>query len=41
MRNAEQGPNVGEVISALRGLLQRMTEHQSKKTARLRALHSW
>ncbi len=36
-----KGPNVGEAITALRGLLQRMTEHQSKKTARLRALHSW
>jgi pyruvate kinase len=36
-----KGPNVGEAITALRGLLQRMTEHQSKKTARLRALRSW
>ena len=36
-----KGPNVGEAILALRGLLQRMQEHQSKKTARLRALHSW
>jgi pyruvate kinase len=36
-----KGPNVGEAITALRGLLLRMTEHQSKKTARLRALHSW
>jgi pyruvate kinase len=36
-----KGPNVSEAITALRGLLQRMTEHQSKKTARLRALRSW
>jgi pyruvate kinase len=36
-----KGPNVGEAITALRGLMRRMTEHQSKKTARLRALHSW
>ena len=36
-----KGPNVGEAITALRGLLQRMLEHQSKKTARLRALRSW
>jgi pyruvate kinase len=36
-----KGPNVGEAITALHGLLQRMMEHQSKKTARLRALHSW
>jgi hypothetical protein len=31
----------GEAITALKGLLQRMMEHQSKKTARLRALRSW
>ncbi len=36
-----KGPNVGEAITALRGLMCRMTEHQSKKTARLRALRSW
>jgi pyruvate kinase len=36
-----KGPNVGEAITALRSLLQRMMEHQSKKTARLRALRSW
>jgi pyruvate kinase len=36
-----KGPNVGEAITALRGLLERMMEHQSKKTARLRALRSW
>ena len=36
-----KGPNVGEAITALQGLLQRMMEHQSKKTARLRALRSW
>jgi pyruvate kinase len=33
-----KGPNVGEAVTALRGLLHRMTEHQFKKTARLRAL---
>jgi pyruvate kinase len=36
-----KGPNVGEAITALRALLHRMMEHQSKKTARLRALRSW
>lgn len=36
-----KGPNVGEAITALRGLLHRMMEHQSKKTPRLRALRSW
>ncbi len=36
-----KGPNVGEAIIALKGLLQRMEEHQSKKTSRLRALRSW
>jgi pyruvate kinase len=36
-----KGPNVGEAITALRGLLRRMMEHQSKKTAQLRALRSW
>jgi pyruvate kinase len=36
-----KGPNVGEAITALRALLLRMTEHQSKKTPRLRALRSW
>lgn len=36
-----KGPNVGEAITALKGLLQRMVEHQSKKTSRLRALRSW
>jgi pyruvate kinase len=36
-----KGPNVGKAITALRGLLRRMEEHQSKKTSRLRALHSW
>jgi len=36
-----KGPNVGEAISALRGLMRRMMEHQSKKTAQLRALRSW
>ena len=36
-----KGPKVGEAITALRGLVHRMMEHQSKKTSRLRALHSW
>jgi pyruvate kinase len=36
-----KGPNVAEAITALRGLLRRMMEHQSKKTAQLRALRSW
>ena len=36
-----KGPNVGDAIVALKGLLHRMVEHQSKKTSRLRALHSW
>jgi pyruvate kinase len=36
-----KGPNVGEAITALRGLLHRMKQHQSKKTSRLRALHTW
>jgi pyruvate kinase len=36
-----KGPNVGEAITALRGLMQRMMEHQSKKTSLLRPLHSW
>lgn len=36
-----KGPNVGEAITALHGLLHRMMEHQSKKTPRLRALKSW
>jgi pyruvate kinase len=29
-----KGANVGEAITALKGLVQRMVEHQSKKTAR-------
>lgn len=36
-----KGPNVGDAIAALDGLLRRMAEHQSKKTPQLRALHSW
>ena len=36
-----KGPNVGEAITALRGLQVRMAEHQTKKTSLLRALHSW
>jgi pyruvate kinase len=36
-----KGANVGAAITALNGLLHRMAKHQSKKTSRLRALHSW
>jgi pyruvate kinase len=36
-----KGPNVGAAIGALDGLLRRMSEHQFKKTPRLRALRSW
>jgi pyruvate kinase len=36
-----KGPNVEAAITALDGLLRRMAEHQSKKTAQLRALRSW
>jgi pyruvate kinase len=36
-----KGANVGEAITALKSLLQRMVEHQSKKTSRLRALRTW
>lgn len=36
-----KGPNVGDAIDALDGLLVRMAEHQTKKTSRLRMLHSW
>jgi pyruvate kinase len=36
-----KGPYVGEAIDVLLGLLVRMSEHQNKKTPRLRALHAW
>jgi pyruvate kinase len=36
-----KGPNVEAAITALDGLLRRMAEHQSTKTAQLRALRSW
>ena len=36
-----KGPYVGEAIEVLQGLLVRMSEHQNKKTPRLRALHAW
>jgi pyruvate kinase len=36
-----KGPHVGEAIDVLSGLLARMSEHQNKKTPRLRALHAW
>ncbi len=36
-----KGPNIGDAITALRSLLQRMGEHQTKKTSHLRALRSW
>lgn len=36
-----KGPYVGEAISLLDDVLRRMTGHQSKKTAQLRALRSW
>jgi pyruvate kinase len=36
-----KGPNVGTAITVLKGLLPRMEEHRSKKTARLRALTTW
>lgn len=36
-----KGPNVDKTISTLQSLLQRMNDHQSKKTALLRALRSW
>lgn len=36
-----KGPNVGDAIDALDGLLLRMAEHQTKKISTLRALHSW
>jgi pyruvate kinase len=36
-----KGPYIGEAIDVLQGLLVRMSEHQNKKTPRLRALHAW
>jgi pyruvate kinase len=36
-----KGPNIGDAVTALRSLLLRMGEHQTKKTSRLRALRSW
>jgi pyruvate kinase len=36
-----KGAKLGEAITRPKGLLQRMTEHQSKKTSRLRALRPW
>jgi pyruvate kinase len=36
-----KGPNLGAGVAVLDGLLRRMSENQSKKTPRLRALQSW
>jgi pyruvate kinase len=36
-----KGPHILEAVSALDDILRRMEEHQSKKTAQLRALRSW
>lgn len=36
-----KGPYLGEAIDVLQALLMRMSEHQNKKTPRLRALHAW
>jgi pyruvate kinase len=36
-----RGPYVADAVSALDRLLTRMAEHQTKKTAQLRALRSW
>ena len=36
-----KGPNAAAAVAALARLLQRMGEHQHKKTPTLRALHSW
>jgi pyruvate kinase len=36
-----RGPYLGQSIDVLQGLLMRMSEHQNKKTPRLRALHAW
>lgn len=36
-----KGPHILDAVSVLDDILRRMEEHQSKKTARLRALRSW
>jgi pyruvate kinase len=36
-----KGPHILAAVSALDDILRRMEEHQSKKTAQLRALRSW
>ena len=36
-----KGPNVADAVTALDQLLRRMAENQSKKTSRMRVLHSW
>jgi pyruvate kinase len=36
-----KGPNIGVAVDALSRLMQRMGEHQAKKTPTLRALRSW
>jgi pyruvate kinase len=36
-----KGPHLGDAVSVLDDVLGRMAAHQSKKTSRLRALHSW
>jgi pyruvate kinase len=36
-----KGPHIVDAVSALDDILRRMEEHQSKKTAQLRALRSW
>jgi len=36
-----KGPHILDAVSALDDILRRMEEHQSKKTAQLRALRSW
>jgi pyruvate kinase len=36
-----KGPYVGEAVTVLDGVFTRMQDHQVKKTAHLRALHTW
>ncbi len=36
-----KGPNAAQAVAALDQLLQRMAEHQNKKTSHMRVLHSW
>jgi pyruvate kinase len=36
-----KGPHVLDAVGVLDDVLGRMESHQSKKTSRLRALHSW